>query len=414
MDARIILAGQPVDVAGALGAGNQLAAQTNQLRDQNALRDVYRTQGAGIMAGDQRSLNALAAIDPITAQTAQSNVLQNRTATRQLEILNAQELRQIEAAKAQMTAAEAAAAAARIEDAVKASLAAQTPEQFDQIVTQFGAPELVGQFAMREAYASKAMSMAEAFKANAPPEALEWRDATPEEAARYNATAGQISTKTGAFKPFNAPRNTTTEVGPDGTLRIIQGSGSGNKLDVGDTISPAGIDEAKNLISDILKTDNNVMARITGSIMGGGGNDVEQLSMFQRAYYGEDGLATIERLGQLGSQAWFAARDMLKGGGQITDYESKKAEAAVARLSRTKDPAELKSALQELLDAINVGEEKLRKAGRLGVAEAPAGAAADIPPGAIDLLKQNDTPEYRRSFDEIFGPGSAAQVLGGN
>lgn len=40
--------------------------------------------------------------------------------------------------------------------------------------------------------------------------------------------------------------------------------------------------------------------------------------------------------------------------------------------------------------------------------------AGDIPSGAIDILRQNDTPEYRKFFDDVFGAGSAARVLGGN
>lgn len=40
--------------------------------------------------------------------------------------------------------------------------------------------------------------------------------------------------------------------------------------------------------------------------------------------------------------------------------------------------------------------------------------AGDIDPGAIEILRQNNTPEYRKFFDEVFGPGSAERVLGGN
>lgn len=169
MDARIILAGQPVDVAGALGAGNQLAMQTMQMRDQNALRDVYRTQGAGLVAGDQRAINALAMVDPAQAMSIQAGQLDMRATQQRMDMLSREEQRQIEAAKAQMTAEQAAAAAAQIEDAVKMGLAIQTPEQWDAVMAQ-QAPELVGQFANRQAFAMKYMSMAEALKATAPPE----------------------------------------------------------------------------------------------------------------------------------------------------------------------------------------------------------------------------------------------------
>lgn len=40
-------------------------------------------------------------------------------------------------------------------------------------------------------------------------------------------------------------------------------------------------------------------------------------------------------------------------------------------------------------------------------------APAVVPPKAIDMLKSNPSPVARKQFDEIFGPGAADQVLGG-
>jgi hypothetical protein len=80
-----------------------------------------------------------------------------------MEILNAQEARQIEEYAATKTAAERAAEAARIEEAVKMGMMIQSPEQWDQVMaTQ--APDLVGQFGNREALAGKYMTMAEILK----------------------------------------------------------------------------------------------------------------------------------------------------------------------------------------------------------------------------------------------------------
>jgi hypothetical protein len=229
MDARIILAGQPVDVAGALGAGNQLAAQTNQLRDQNALRDVYRTQGAGIMAGDQRSLNALAAIDPQQALGIKAGQLDMRATQQRMDMLTREEQRGIEAFKAQASAAEAAAAAAQIEDAVKMALTAQTPEQFDQLVTQAGAPELAGQFGNRQALAMKYMSMADALKATAPPEPLSPQD-------RYKVVGSQLWDLGAEGAPRaigEAPGQTETIFGPDGQPILQRGPAAGVRFTEG-------------------------------------------------------------------------------------------------------------------------------------------------------------------------------------
>jgi|JI6StandDraft_1071083.scaffolds.fasta_scaffold02345_4 hypothetical protein len=66
-DASIILQGQPVNVLGAMSAGNELAAQTQAMQRQNALSALYKSQGAGIMNGDPNALNALAQFDPNAA-----------------------------------------------------------------------------------------------------------------------------------------------------------------------------------------------------------------------------------------------------------------------------------------------------------------------------------------------------------
>jgi len=67
MDNRIILAGEPVNALGSFMGGQQAAQQTRQFQQQNALADLYKTQGAGIMAGDANALNALAQYDPQAA-----------------------------------------------------------------------------------------------------------------------------------------------------------------------------------------------------------------------------------------------------------------------------------------------------------------------------------------------------------
>jgi hypothetical protein len=170
MDSRIILAGQQPDFANALAGGVQAGQAVRQAQTQNALADLFKTQGAGIMSGDQNALNALAQISPEAALGIQNSrqVMDARRqdmgfASRRMEILNAQEARQIEEYAATKTAAERAAEAAQIEDAVKMGMMIQSPEQWDQVMaTQ--APDLVGQFGNRDVLAGKYMTMAEILK----------------------------------------------------------------------------------------------------------------------------------------------------------------------------------------------------------------------------------------------------------
>ena len=56
-----------VNVLGGVSRGIANAAAANQVRDRNAIRDLYAEQGAGIAAGDQNALNALSALDPMAA-----------------------------------------------------------------------------------------------------------------------------------------------------------------------------------------------------------------------------------------------------------------------------------------------------------------------------------------------------------
>lgn len=153
-DARIILAGQPVDAIGSLQRGTQAAAQTNALRTQNDLTRLFQTQGAGILAGDQGALNALAGIDPMVAMGMKQQ-------TRQFEIMNAQERRAIAEAARQMDDRQKAAALEQTKREVFRFLSAPDAATFDMMVTQAGKPELAGMYDRRQVLAADYVSSVE-------------------------------------------------------------------------------------------------------------------------------------------------------------------------------------------------------------------------------------------------------------
>jgi hypothetical protein len=73
--------------------------------------------------------------------------------------------------------------------------------------------------------------------------------------------------------------------------------------------------------------------------------------------------ATAEaRIRQLEGQAFLQAREMLRGGGQITDYEGQRAENAIARLSTAQSEADFKKALEDFDSAVQAGLAKLEAA----------------------------------------------------
>ncbi len=167
MDNRIILAGEPVNALGSFMGGQQAAQQQRQFQQQNALADLYKTQGAGIMAGDANALNALAGIDPAAAMQFKTQQQGMAMDQRRLEILNEQEKRAAAEYAAGLTAQQRAAEAAQIEDAVKMGLSIPDAATWDATMVQM-APELVGKFDLRQALANRYMSMVDILKAQEP------------------------------------------------------------------------------------------------------------------------------------------------------------------------------------------------------------------------------------------------------
>lgn len=67
LNPNIILAGQTPDILGALDGGRQAAQNQLAMDRQTAMQDLYRSQGANILAGEQNALNQLAQFDPMAA-----------------------------------------------------------------------------------------------------------------------------------------------------------------------------------------------------------------------------------------------------------------------------------------------------------------------------------------------------------
>lgn len=167
LNSGIILAGQQPDIMGAFDRGQQAGARSNAIGQQNALASLYQTQGAGIASGDQGALNALAALDPMASLGVQDTRQGMAARDQQMSILNSQEQRAIRAEAAQLSAAQRAEEAARIERTTAQALGAQSPEQWDAIVGPV-APDLVGQFENRQMIANRYLEIADVLKQSEP------------------------------------------------------------------------------------------------------------------------------------------------------------------------------------------------------------------------------------------------------
>ena len=170
MNTNIPMMGQPVNVLAAFGQGQQAGAQTNDIRQTNALRNMLAEQGPGIRSGDPNALDALSRFDPQAALGVEG---QRQTMAHNEEKMRlAYEQARQGAAKVamQMSAAERADQQQRLERGLAALTTAQTPEQWDMIAQQLQQPELVGQFAQKDMLFAQAVGLAEALKMAQGPE----------------------------------------------------------------------------------------------------------------------------------------------------------------------------------------------------------------------------------------------------
>jgi hypothetical protein len=91
------------------------------------------------------------------------------------------------------------------------------------------------------------------------------------------------------------------------------------------------------------------------------------------------------RMDQLQGSAFLEAYNMLRGGGQITEVEGKKAEDAMARLKKAQGEEDYRVALQDFRDAVETGIRKL---------EARSGATAFRPDAAAGGATPNGGSTY--------------------
>lgn len=398
LDPTIILAGQSPDIVNALSRANDAAQNRLNYDRQNAMNAMLKENGAGIMAGDQNALNALAGYDPQAALGIQAQRQDMAFSAEKMQMARDEGKRMAEEAmKAnadKLSADQLAAEQQKIESALAGAASFYQKGDragYDAWLGQLGLDPQEYSFDQFPAHAAMFDGVLEAMKTFAPPAGPEWVAATPEQAAAYGATAGQINTKTGEFKRTPVDSGMVIETGPDGRTIVRQGPGvgvAGDGTTVGEVYNPNEIANVVGMIDEI--ANDPALSGVVGAYEGGGGNNVDDFSMTRRAYYGDAGLGVVAKIGQLQSNAWLSARAMLKGGGAITDYESRKAEMAVARLSRAQGEKEFRAALKDLRDAITEGAAKLQ-------GTSAASGSGSQPPAS------SPPPAAGQSFEDVLG-----------
>ncbi len=188
-----------------------------------------------------------------------------------------------------------------------------------------------------------------------------------------------FNARTGRMEPIMVNGQTVVGSQSDPTLQggIAQSKAAGKTI--GESRAQAGIDlpnaiaqgqQTVKLVDDLLKAPGFSTAVGTSS------------KLDPRNYVpGTDAYDFRVRLDQIKGQQFMQAYQTLKGGGQITEVEGKKATDAISRMNTASSEDEFKKAATEFKTVINAGLQRARmRAGVAGSQAAPASAPA-LPDG---------------------------------
>lgn len=167
-----------------------------------------------------------------------------------------------------------------------------------------------------------------------------------------NVTIMQL-TGDGQLLPSQTPKGFTPLSPYDKSYQTSQGTAAGKGAGEAAVAAPGAIQMAQQIDTQIqeLKNDSSLpnvlgpMDSLTPNILPGS-------------------VRAQARIDQLKGGAFLQARQMLKGGGAITDYEGQKAENAFVRLNQAQSPEDFNKALDEFNAAVQEGARKLQAQGQ--------------------------------------------------
>lgn len=361
MDASIILQGQPVNVLGAMAAGNDLAAQTQGLQRQNALSQLYKTQGAGILAGDPGALNALAQYDPNAAlgikQTQQGMAFD----AEKMSVLREDAKRAATEYAKQLSDTDRAAQIAKIESGLKgAAFFYQNGDKagYEGFLQQNGLDPAQYPFEAFPATAAQYDGVLEAYK-TFKPETPEWVTATPEQAKAHGAVSGQLNTKTGKFEADKPPSGMKIESDGQGGFTFTEGPAAASaskeaaRLDqakVSADVVTGKISEAKGLVANangILPTTGYAGQKLMNT-GGTAANDLRATLETIKANVAFDKLQQMRASSPTGGAL-----------GAVSDKEMSLLSSALTSLDQTQSAEQLMQNLKNLEQIYKVITDKL-------------------------------------------------------
>ena len=391
MDAGIILAGQTPDILGAMDRGRMAAESQINLNRQNALAQLFKEQGAGILAGDQNALNALAGMDPNAAMAAQQNLLGMQAQKQEMAfsaekmgMLREESKREAEAALAaqadKLTAEQLAAEHQALSEALSGgAFFYQNKDKagYDAFLKSKGLDPAEFPFESFPAHAATVEGVLDAMKAFSGQSAgteyglqpIYGRD------AQGNLVVMQAG-KDGTAVATKLPEGVTPDLSiktEEAARGAAVGKASGEAL-----AAIPGATEAVKLMDK--QIEDIVTDKYLPKMIGPMDSYLPNVSA--------DANRVQSKLDQLGGVAFLQAYQMLRGGGAITEIEGQRATDALARMNTAQNEADFVQALRDFQYAVKSGLEKM--AATSGATTAPGSgsppAAGAFDPAEIDAL----------------------------
>lgn len=215
---------------------------------------------------------------------------------------------------------------------------------------------------------------------------------------------------------YSAPIQTNqgfAQADRDGNIRILSGPGGQPLMPVTlDAAGQAAVTGAKKEAeegakriaaakADLPKIEAGVstMERVLNTVLNHPGKNRAVGAYMGRvapALLGADAVDFERKREQLQGQLFLQAYDQLRGGGQITEVEGTKAEAAMANMSRAQSVEQFDAAANELLEVIRAARQRARDAAK-GVSNDGSASGAGAPPSG------GGAGGGRPSLTDIFG-----------
>lgn len=350
-----------VNPIAAMAQGQEAAGQMSDMRRQNALRQLYEQQGAGIAQGDQNALAALARIDPMAAAelTQKRNALdidrqnldlrKDEFGLRQksadfdearLDMARKEAKRAATEHAAKMSAAERQQEITKITDGLKGAIRfyeAGDEQGYNQYIQSLGVSPEEAPFEQFPAVAAQYDGVLGALKevqelGAGPKPADEYQRYVQEEQSAGRQPLGRIEyAQAKKGKGFSVTM-------ADGTVVQVGGGNDGG------SVQPSSPEAMVSTIDGIL--NDPALDTSTGIF-----SPLQSVPGTPQRRFGA-------RSKQLEGQAFLQAFESLKGGGQITEIEGTKATQAIGRLDTAQSADDYRQALTELRDILGKAQQR--------------------------------------------------------